>query len=101
MSLKECGTKQSWPNLKMLSQDLPGGIEENLKELQSRQSLSRLRIDSGTSKMQIRSVATSANLLGLNAIMIFLLDNVEQLLTSLLTLRCTADLWRRRETWPS
>jgi len=24
-----------------------------------------------------------------------------KLLTSLLTLRCTADLWRRREAWPS
>jgi hypothetical protein len=33
--------------------------------------------------------------------MIFLLDNAEQLLTSLLTLRCTADLWRRREAWTS
>jgi hypothetical protein len=82
--LEECGRKQSWTNLKMLSQDLPGG-----GKLQ-RTPVKRVTVPS--SKMHIRSITTSSYLLGLNAIMIFLLDNAEQLLTSLLTLRCTADL---------
>lgn len=73
MSWKECGRKQSWSNLRMLPQDLPGGTEENHKELQSRQSLSQLTSESSTSKMQIRSITTSPTLLGISAIMIFLI----------------------------
>lgn len=61
MSWKECGGKQSWSNLKVMSQDLPGGTDENHKELQSRQSLSQLTSEPGTSKTQITSITTSPN----------------------------------------
>jgi hypothetical protein len=33
MNWKGCGRRQSWPNFKLLSQHLPGGTEDNHKNL--------------------------------------------------------------------
>jgi hypothetical protein len=40
MKWKECGKKRSYPNFKVLSQHLPGEIDENYKKKLSQDSLS-------------------------------------------------------------
>jgi hypothetical protein len=52
MNWEACGGKSMWPNLKVLSYDLSGGIEEHYRNYHSGQSVRTKRIRTNNKKIK-------------------------------------------------
>jgi hypothetical protein len=59
MILKGFGRKQPWPDFEVLFQYLPGGTEENYKNVKSAKLTSGARFKAWTSQIRSRSVKNS------------------------------------------